>query len=61
MVATGFFLFLLPFIELMPAFTCNPVGSTETYSCTEKDFCGVEGVEFILDWSKEFSLNNWYL
>ena len=29
LIATGFFVFLLPFLELMPVFTCNLVGSTE--------------------------------
>ena len=43
-MANGFSLSMLPFLLLMPAFLCNQVGSTETFSCIEKDFCNVIGI-----------------
>ena len=37
--STGYFFYNLSYLELMPVFTCNYIGSSVLFTCKETDFC----------------------
>ena len=61
-IGTTFPIFLIVqninYFELLPAFECNIKGQSETFICTEKDFCGVADVEYKVK-PGPYSLDNW--
>ena len=42
------------YYELIPAFECRPKGTAYGgwYECTKEDFCGVENIEYRIDYTK---------
>jgi len=52
-------LFNIPFIEMVPQFKCQLVGSTDVYDCKEADFCGRSDVSFWIDKTNPLSFYNW--
>jgi MFS family permease len=57
--SSGFALYNLAYLELMPSFTCNYVGSTQQFSCQPEDFCSNPELEYRFDYSAENSIHNW--
>ena len=55
---TGFVIYNLSYLELMPQFTCNYVGQTSTFTCKEADFCGNSSIEYVITPSPT-TLYNW--
>ena len=50
----SFSLYPLMYYELIPAFECRPKGTAYGgwYECTKEDFCGVENIEYRIDYTK---------
>lgn len=48
----------LSYLELMPEFTCNYIGQTQTFVCKEADFCGSPQIQYVITPSPT-SLYNW--
>ena len=57
-MCTGFVIYNLSFLELLPQFTCNYVGQTSTFPCKEADFCSNSSIEYVITPSPT-SLYNW--
>jgi len=57
--STGFFYYCFSYLELMPQFTCNYVGSTDQFACEPKDFCDDSSISYNINYDDSRSLYNW--
>jgi hypothetical protein len=48
--STGFFYYCFSYLELMPQFTCNYVGSTDQFACEPKDFCDDPSISYNINY-----------
>ena len=59
-VRAGLFDYPLPYLELLPEYTCVRSGEESSpYSCEPKDFCDDPDVTAAIDWEAKTSLHNW--
>ena len=59
MFRQAFFLYSLPYLEMVPAYTCTSADRPDPYECTPEDFCGNDSITATPDYSVESSLRNW--
>jgi len=52
-------IFIMPFMQLTPAYKCTSSVTAEPYNCKPADFCGKSDVHAQIDWNSENSLHNW--
>lgn len=57
--SSGFALYNLAYLELMPSFSCNYIGSSQQFECQPSDFCGNPTIEYTYDYSQRNSIHNW--
>ena len=57
-IRSAFFYYPLPYMELLPEYTCTyPDGTVET--CKTEDWCGKDDVIAEVNWNADRSLHNW--
>ena len=52
-------IYSLPFLEMLPEYTCTDVTTGDTFDCTPMDFCVNPDLTYEPNFDKPTSLNNW--
>ena len=57
--SSSLIIFAFSFLEMVPQFNCNYIGSDYFFQCKESVFCSNQDIEYEIDYSSLYSLHNW--